>query len=510
MNSASLLLNFENLALSGNQRSSQKRPSNALQIGRWQIHLGEHWAVVGGTDQQRSALTELIRSSAQQQLAKFAEISPWLQEQLVLQELERAKTGFSDEIFTGTQVKDFLLPTSDSSFDAGELTEALIERTDLRSCLPKSLRALSSGETRRVISVKAMASNAALYLLQDPFEGLDISGKKTLTTIFQEQFGLPQPVPISASSSAPSSTKTSIFVASRWKDIPHYSTALAVIEDNRLHCLCTCAQDLESALAEYRKRIEKKQLFKLPDLPEGHPYHQRKAKNSDQLVALKQVTVSYSDQPRPVFENLDFTVEPLQHTRIVGKNGCGKSTLLKIIAGDHPQVYNNDVSICGFKRGRGESVWDVKRQIGHVSGETLWHYRGSTFSVGTTRDVLVSGLYDSIGQYHKPNQADIICAQQWLDLFSLSDRTNVSFRELSMAEQRLALVARAMIKRPALLLLDEPCANLDHNDRQRVIEIIELLITKNASTILYVSHREDEAITGIQRQFDVEAYASAQ
>ena len=189
-----------------------------------------------------------------------------------------------------------------------------------------------------------------------------------------------------------------------------------------------------------------------------------------------------------VFEQLDFTVAAGQHTLIEGPNGSGKSSLLELITGDHPQAYSNDLHLFGRRRGSGETVWDIKKNVGVVSTRLHRDYRVG----GSVEEVLLSGLYDSIGVYQKPTPTDRARARVWLAWLELDLAPGAAFRELSFGQQRLVLIARAAIKVPPLVVMDEPTSGLDADNRARALELVESLCAQQKSTVLMVTHRADE------------------
>lgn len=106
--------------------------------------------------------------------------------------------------------------------------------------------------------------------------------------------------------------------------------------------------------------------------------------------------------------------------------------------------------------------------------------------------VIVSGFYDSIGLYVKCTEAEIKKAQYWLEQIGLGGKAKTNFRRLTFGEQRLVLIARALVKVPELLVLDEPTQGLDGGARIKLLDFLEKLAAMRLSTILYVSHRQDE------------------
>jgi molybdate transport system ATP-binding protein len=204
------------------------------------------------------------------------------------------------------------------------------------------------------------------------------------------------------------------------------------------------------------------------------------------LVQLRAGSVRYGAQV--VFEQLDFSVVAGQHTLIEGPNGSGKSSLLEMITGDHPQAYSNDLHLFGRRRGSGETVWDIKKHVGVVSARLHRDYRVG----GSVEEVLLSGLFDSIGVYQKPEPSHLARARAWLAWLELGLAPSAAFRELSFGQQRLVLIARAAIKVPPLVVLDEPTSGLDAENRARALELVESLCAQRKSTVLMVTHRADE------------------
>ena len=154
----------------------------------------------------------------------------------------------------------------------------------------------------------------------------------------------------------------------------------------------------------------------------------------------------------------------------------------------------NDIKVFGFQRGSGESIWQIKQYIGYVSTALQWEYR-----VGTSlKNVIISGFYDSIGLYTKSTDVQKAIADEWLALLGMADRSGQPFNTLSFGEQRLLLIARAMVKHPPLLILDEPCLGLDDMNRQLVLALIERICRSSETTVLYVNHRLQDRIPGIE------------
>ena len=204
------------------------------------------------------------------------------------------------------------------------------------------------------------------------------------------------------------------------------------------------------------------------------------------LIELENVHAHYGEHA--VLDGVSLRLDPGEHLCIAGPNGCGKSTLLALICGDNPRAYGQQVKLFGRVRGSGESVWEIKRRFGIVSNQLHLSYPTRTRAF----DVVASGFFDTLGLYDTcgPWQAQLV--REWLAVLGLSARAGERFDALSFGEQRMMLVARAMVKNPPILILDEPCSGLDEANRRRVLELIERIGHESRTQMLYVSHEAEE------------------
>ncbi len=171
-----------------------------------------------------------------------------------------------------------------------------------------------------------------------------------------------------------------------------------------------------------------------------------------------------------------------------GANGAGKSTLLSLINGDNPQAYRNNIVLFDRQRGTGESIWDIKKHIGFVSPE-LHQY----FPAGQTcLQVVLSGYFDTVGLFRNPSPQQKDTARAWLEVFGLSHLAGTRLAQLHLGEQRRCLLARALIKAPSLLILDEPCQNLDNDQREQFKSMVTDIATRSRTTLIYVSHYQED------------------
>jgi molybdate transport system ATP-binding protein len=216
------------------------------------------------------------------------------------------------------------------------------------------------------------------------------------------------------------------------------------------------------------------------------PLQEKQLRNTlESLVKFNNVTISYRD--RTIVNNICWEIKPGEFWQLVGPNGSGKSTLLTLISGDNPKAYGQDITLFGVKKGSGESVWDIKKHIGFFSSDMV---RGFA-RLDAIGNMIVSGFFDSIGLYQTPTHEQINLAHQWLRVLNMFDIRKQPFSSLSIGRQRLVLIARAMVKNPPLLILDEPTNALDDIDAALFCNLINKIATETNTAIIFVSHRKE-------------------
>jgi molybdate transport system ATP-binding protein len=372
-------------------------------------------------------------------------------------QLAADESNFKGGVDTSTPVRELLgEPARHHPLLAAFRLDALWER---------GYRLLSTGEARKVLLLQAVLSAPSLLILDEPFDGLDRAAQAELAQAIT-QVAEHMPVLVVGTFGA--------------RELPFPLEALRevlVIAERRLSFRGTPRAFIEQAAVGTSRRTP-------PPVELGSWYEPLDP--SVPLVELRAGRVRYGEQV--VFERLDFSVAAGQHTLIEGPNGSGKSSLLEMITGDHPQAYSNDLHLFGRRRGSGETVWDIKRNVGVVSARLHRDYRVG----GSVEEVVLSGLYDSIGVYQKVEPSQRARALAWLEWLELGLAPSAAFRELSFGQQRLVLIARAAIKVPPLVVMDEPTSGLDAGNRARVLELVESLCAQRRSTVLMVTHRADE------------------
>ena len=442
----------------------------------WQISPNQHWAITGTNGSGKSALAailigagDIIEGEIQGLPEKIAIASFEAQAELIDAERKKDDADLLDVVSEGTLVTELLEETCvDES-----LQQQLIDAFNLGGLLDRGFRKLSSGETRKLMLVRALISKPQLLILDEPYEGLDVDSCAYLRELLNSIAGHTQ----------------IIMVLNRFDEIPDFITHIAYTHNATLELQIDKNDDL--ALANLAQLLH----LKTTDLsvPAADEHHRPPALDKSQpLVRMRDARVAYGDSV--IFSDLNWTIEPGEHWQVTGPNGSGKTCLLNLITGDHPQCYVNDIFVFGMQRGNGESIWQIKQHLGYVSSALQWEYKVSV----SVRNAIISGFYDSIGIYQKYSDEQKTIAENWLLLLGMNDRADEPFNQLSFGDQRLVLIARAMVKHPSLLILDEPCLGLDDLNRQLVLALIEKICDGSETTVLYVNHHSEDKIRGIK------------
>ncbi|WP_058913613.1 molybdate ABC transporter ATP-binding protein ModF [Entomohabitans teleogrylli] len=459
--------------LQGTFRLSETK---TLTINALTIRAGESWAFVGANGSGKSALARALAGELAAEKGTWRSSFP----RVARLSFEQLQKLVSDE--WNRNNTDLLSPGED---DTGRTTADIIQEEvkDAARCqelamlfgidhlLTRRFKYLSTGETRKTLLCQALMAQPDLLVFDEPFDGLDVSSRQQLASLLGElnQQGY-----------------TLALVLNRFDEIPDFVDNAGVVADCTLTETGPKSQLLEKALVAQLAHSEKLTGAALPEADD--PTSIATLPADQPRIILRDGVVSYND--RPILHRLSWTVNPGEHWQIVGPNGAGKSTLLSLITGDHPQGYSNDLTLFGRRRGSGETIWDIKKHIGYVSSSLHLDYRVST----TVRNVILSGYFDSIGIYQAVSDRQQKLVRDWLNLLGMDNAmADAPFHGLSWGQQRLALIARALVKHPSLLILDEPLQGLDPLNRQLVRRFVDILIGEGETQLLFVSHHAADA-----------------
>lgn len=360
------------------------------------------------------------------------------------------------------QVREMLGEVKDDA-----LKQELFELFRIEPMLDKKIILLSSGELRKFQLTKTLLTAPRVLIMDNPFIGLDAPTRDLLFQLLERLTTL--------------SAVQIVLVLSMIDDVPSFITHVIPVNQLNVGEKLTREEYLH-AIAEKPSADSSAALQqRIIDLPyDGRNY------DSEEVVRLSKVSIRYGD--RTILKELDWTVRRGEKWALSGENGAGKSTLLSLVCADNPQSYACDISLFGRKRGTGESIWEIKKHIGYVSPEMHRAYLKNL----PTIEIVASGLHDSIGLYKRPQPEQMAVCEWWMDIFGIAALRDKPFLQLSSGEQRLALLARAFVKDPELLILDEPLHGLDTYNRRRVKKIIEAFCRRKDKTMIMVTHYEAE------------------
>lgn len=347
------------------------------------------------------------------------------------------------------------------------LKQELFELFRIEPMLDKKIILLSSGELRKFQLTKTLLTAPRVLVMDNPFIGLDAPTRDLLLQLLERLTTM--------------SAVQIVLVLSMVDDVPPFITHVIPVEGLAVGDKLTREEYLHVVTGKQPANEYEDLQQRIIDLPyEGENY------DSEEVVRLNKVSIRYSD--RTILKELDWTVLRGEKWALSGENGAGKSTLLSLVCADNPQSYACDINLFGRKRGTGESIWEIKKHIGYVSPEMHRAYLKNL----PTIEIVASGLHDSIGLYKRPQPEQMAVCEWWMDVFGIEPLKDKPFLQLSSGEQRLALLARAFVKDPELLILDEPLHGLDTYNRRRVKKIIEAFCGRKDKTLIMVTHYEAE------------------
>ena len=356
------------------------------------------------------------------------------------------------------------------------LSNPLIDTFMMRPLLQKRMVLLSSGEMRRYQLFKYLIKRPKVLIVDNPFIGLDAPMREQLNQFFQTLVD--------------SHEVQIIMVQSMLDDIPDYMTHVVYTDGMQVGEKKTRQQYLDTynnntragALTESLRN----DILALPVHPTANLTVD--GTETDEIINLRNLSLPLPESDRVLYGGLNWIVRRGEKWSLQGRNGSGKSTLLSLICADHPAAYACDISLFGRRRGTGESIWEIKKHIGFVSPEFHRAYKEDRPAI----DIVASGLHDSVGLYKRPRPDQVDICLFWMRVFGIDHLKDRRFLSLSAGEQRLCLLARAFVKDPALLILDEPLHGLDTYRRQLVREIIATFCQRPDKTLIMVTHYAEE------------------
>ena len=397
-----------------------------LQDISFTINKGEQWAIVGGSGSGKTTLAKVLTGK----LFFSGELTYHFSNQLIalveqqhhFKNRSNTSSFYYQQRFNAADAEDSI--TVKEALADEPLSKQWIELLQLSHLLEKPLIQLSNGENKRLQLVKALQQMPALLILDNPFTGLDTEGRKILHTVIDNMV----------------SAGIHIILITSAAELPGSITHVAVLEKGKLL--------LAAGKYEYHpKPLNSPAVLNIEQL---HQSEQPVQDDFELAVKMENVNIQYGE--KRILSHINWEVKKGECWSVSGPNGAGKSTLLSLITADNPQAYANKIILFDKKRGSGESIWDIKRKIGFVSPELHLYFE----QTASCFEVIGSGLFDTIGLFRHLSAEQEQKIVWWMRLLKLGDLRNKRIYELSTSQQRMTLLARALVKNPPLLILDEP------------------------------------------------------
>ena len=447
----------------------------ALRDINWSPNSGQQWACLGPNGAGKTSLARVLSAQATHYSGNYTR-SQLLEDRGVAYVcFEQAKAlcdrdrKLDDSEFRadasdpGTTVRSVIL----GGREAAARFEQWVSRLHIQHILHRGLRFISTGEMRKTLLIRALLNEPALLILDSPLDGLDRASQADMRTIIDELLH---------------SDITLLLLCRQLEDIPAGISHVMVLDNGSV---VASASRPEIIANENVRKLMNPAMAALDALPKPAP-RPYTLPESGPLVELRDVCVSYGDLT--VLRKVNWVLGRDSHCCVSGPNGCGKSTLLSLITGDNHKAYGQDITLFGIRRGSGESVWDIKQKYGQLDTQLHLNYVRGMRVV----EVVVSGFFDTIGLYDDWGDQQRDTAQQWLAALGLGQYARESFDALSFGVQRMVLLARAMVKSPIILLLDEPTLGLDGHHRKLMLRAIDHIAANSDTHIIFVSHSVGE------------------
>ncbi len=466
-------------------------PDEILSGLHWEVFKNQHWAITGANGSGKTLLAEAIVGkrpllkgkleyhffdepdqaayfipdhhigyvsySAAYELASYAHM--FYQ--------QRFNAAYSEDFLLTRDVLKNVLVKSDNTIAQATIHSRIETVADLlgiqKDLLNRKIIKLSNGETKKLLLARALVRQPALLVLDDPFIGLDKTARQKLQEVINNII----------------KAGTHVMMVAWENEIPDAITHVLALEAASQHKF----YEKSSFDARPRKKlfnrvsIKKKLLKKV---------EQKNEESFQQAVKFVDVTVEYDNIN--VLDHINWTVNRGEKWALQGGNGSGKSTLLSLIYGDNPQAYANEIYLFDKRRGSGESIWQIKNKTGFVSPEMHLYYPRNL----TCSQVVQSGFTDTMEPISKLQPQESERMEVLFKMIGIQYLKNCLFSRIAMSEQRLVLLARALVKNPPMLIMDEPCQGLDVAHIQLIKQLLEEVCVSNETTLLYVTHYEAE------------------
>lgn len=338
--------------------------------------------------------------------------------------------------------------------------------------LERKILHLSNGEQRKILLLFALLHAPQMLILEEPFGSLDVQTRQTLRQFIDYLVHLGMPI---------------LTLVSRPDELPDSVSHLHLLAAGKIIASGTRQEILslpQARLLESQIRTQKSPIYSKHLFRSSSP--KEEIHNLESLIEIKDINFKIGN--KIILDHINWTIHPGENWVILGPNGAGKTSLLSLIQGDHPLAYSLNIRVMGESYRSTHSLWKIRQKMGWLSPELHLHYPGNW----NAQEVVCSGYFHSMGLHTLPNQEQLTYAEELLNNLLPEINLESLFEQLSIGQQRLLLLIRALVNRPQLLILDEPCQALDTLYRTTLLDTVDAAIAQTGTTLIFVTHHAEE------------------
>jgi molybdate transport system ATP-binding protein len=447
----------------------------------FQLDTGDSLAIVGPAGSGKTTLGLALANKLfyRGEVAYYGEAGEnicWVEQQHHFTNLQHTGDLYYQQRYNSYDTEE----TETVEESLGELAGAatdLFREMEIEELQSRRLIQLSNGENKKLQLLRARLGRPTTIILDQPFVGLDKATRQWL----HNQLGY-----LAASGIL-------VILITSADELPPCINKVIELDTGKMKAFVPRSEFVPNPKSSPARQAELpgRDHAKVTAISPGDD-------STGKVIEFRNVTVQYGE--KIVLENVSWSVDGGERWLLAGPNGAGKSTLLSLITADNPKAYANDIILFGRKRGSGESIWDIKKKIGFISPELhLYFDQGATCF-----ETVASGLFDTIGLFRMIDEEERYLVERWMEWCGIASIGNKRLYELSTGEQRTVLLARALVKDPPLLILDEPCQGLDEERKELFLHLINESCVGGNKTLVFVSHYEQDRPPCVTRTLRLE------